>query len=42
VGIAGGVFYGVGVFLASFAGGNYVILWLIYGLLAGIGLGLQG
>jgi OFA family oxalate/formate antiporter-like MFS transporter len=40
VGITGGVFYGVGVFLAWFAGANYVILWLTYGLLAGIGLGL--
>jgi MFS transporter, OFA family, oxalate/formate antiporter len=40
VAITGGVFYGVGVFLAWFAGANYVILWLTYGLLAGIGLGL--
>ena len=40
VGITGGIFYGVGVFLAWFAGANYVILWLTYGLLAGIGLGL--
>src|SRR5215211_4014738 len=40
VAITGGVFYGVGVFLAWFAGANVVILWLTYGLLAGIGLGL--
>jgi OFA family oxalate/formate antiporter-like MFS transporter len=40
VGITGGVFYGVGIFLAWFAGSSYVILWLTYGLLAGIGLGL--
>src|SRR5215208_4581649 len=40
VGITGGVFYGVGIFLAWFAGANYVTLWLTYGLLAGIGLGL--
>ena len=40
VGITGGLFYGVGVFLAWFAGSSYVILWLTYGLLAGIGLGL--
>ena len=37
--IAGGVLYGVGVFLASFAEENYVSLWLTYGLLAGLGLG---
>jgi OFA family oxalate/formate antiporter-like MFS transporter len=40
VAITGGVFYGVGVFLAWFAGPSVVILWLTYGLLAGIGLGL--
>ncbi len=40
VAITGGVFYGAGVFLAWFAGANVVILWLTYGLLAGIGLGL--
>ena len=39
VGITGGIFYGVGVFLAWFAGANYVLLWLTYGLLAGLGLG---
>ncbi len=40
VGITGGVLYGLGVFLAWFAGESYIILWLSYGLLAGIGLGL--
>jgi MFS transporter, OFA family, oxalate/formate antiporter len=40
VGITGGVLYGLGVFLAWFAGQSYVVLWLTYGLLAGIGLGL--
>lgn len=40
VGITGGVLYGLGVFLAWFAGSSYIILWLTYGLLAGIGLGL--
>ncbi len=40
VAMTGGAFYGVGVFLAWFAGANYIILWLTYGLLAGIGLGL--
>jgi OFA family oxalate/formate antiporter-like MFS transporter len=40
VAITGGLFYGAGVFLAWFAEGSVVILWLSYGLLAGIGLGL--
>jgi OFA family oxalate/formate antiporter-like MFS transporter len=40
VAITGGVFYGVGIFLAWFAGSSYIILWLTYGFLAGIGLGL--
>ena len=40
VAITGGLFYGVGVFLAWFAEGSVVVLWLTYGLLAGIGLGL--
>lgn len=40
VGMTGGVLYGLGVFLAWFAGPSYVILWLTYGLLGGIGLGL--
>jgi MFS transporter, OFA family, oxalate/formate antiporter len=40
VGITGGVLYGLGVLGAWFAEGSVVILWLTYGLLAGIGLGL--
>lgn len=40
VGIAGGICYGVGVFLASFAADNIWVLYLTYGLLGGIGIGL--
>jgi OFA family oxalate/formate antiporter-like MFS transporter len=40
VGVAGGVLYGLGVFLASFAEGNLSILYVTYGLIAGTGLGL--
>jgi MFS transporter, OFA family, oxalate/formate antiporter len=40
VGIAGGVLYGLGVFLASFAEGSLPILYVTYGLIAGTGLGL--
>jgi len=40
VGVAGGVLYGLGVFLASFAEGNLSILYLTYGLIAGTGVGL--
>lgn len=40
VALAAGAFYGVGVFLASFAGGRLWLLYLSYGLLGGIGLGL--
>src|SRR5215211_2988326 len=41
VGIAGGVLYGLGVFLASFAEGNLTVLYLTYGLMAGTGVGLS-
>jgi len=40
VGVVGGVTYGVGVALAYFAEGSLVVLYLTYGVLAGIGLGL--
>ena len=40
VGVAGGVLYGLGVFLASFAGESLLVLYLTYGLIAGVGLGL--
>ncbi len=40
VGVAGGCIYGLGVFLGSFAGGNLSVLYLTYGLLAAVGLGL--
>ena len=40
VGVAGGVLYGLGVFLASFAWGSLPVLYLTYGLIAGVGLGL--
>src|SRR3954465_2844882 len=40
VGGAAGVFYGVGVFLASLTNGRLWWLYMSYGLLGGIGLGL--
>lgn len=40
VAIAAGIFYGSGIFLASFSGGHLYWLYFSYGLLAGIGLGL--
>lgn len=39
VGVAGGVLYGLGVFLAGFAE-SLPVLYLTYGVIAGIGLGL--
>jgi MFS transporter, OFA family, oxalate/formate antiporter len=39
VGVAGGVLYGLGVFLSSFAGESLVVLYLTYGLVVGVGLG---
>src|SRR5215210_1975178 len=40
VGMVGGVVYGIGVALAYFAGDSLIVLYLTYGLIAGIGLGL--
>jgi MFS transporter, OFA family, oxalate/formate antiporter len=40
VAISAGVLYGAGIFLASFAEANLFILYLTYGLMAGIGIGL--
>ena len=40
VAMAGGVLYGLGVFLASFSANNLWTLYLTYGLLGGIGIGL--
>ena len=40
VAIVAGVFYGAGVFLASFSGGHLYWLYFSYGFLGGIGLGL--
>jgi len=40
VGITAGICYGLGVGLSSLASGNVWILWLSYGVLGGIGLGL--
>ena len=40
VGVTGALLYGLGVFLSSFAGGNLSLLYLTYGLVAAVGLGL--
>jgi len=40
VGVMGGVVYGIGVSLAYFAQDSLVVLYLTYGFIAGIGLGL--
>jgi OFA family oxalate/formate antiporter-like MFS transporter len=40
VAVAAGILYGLGVFLASFAGGRLWWLYLSYGVMAGTGLGL--
>lgn len=40
VALAAGIFYGLGVFLASFSAGHLYWLYFSYGLLGGIGLGL--
>lgn len=40
VGTIGGVVYGIGVALAYFAQDSLIVLYLTYGLIAGIGLGL--
>jgi len=39
VAVTGGVLYGMGVFLASFAGHRLWWLYISYGLMSGIGLG---
>jgi OFA family oxalate/formate antiporter-like MFS transporter len=40
VALTAGVLYGLGVFLAGFAGGSLLLLYLTYGLMSGIGIGL--
>jgi MFS transporter, OFA family, oxalate/formate antiporter len=40
VGITGGILYGLGVSLAAFSAGNIWILWLTYGVIGGLGVGL--
>ncbi len=40
VGITAGICYGLGVALASLSNGNIWVLWLTYGVLGGLGLGL--
>src|ERR1700719_361059 len=40
VGITAGICYGLGVALASLSNGNIWVLWLSYGILGGVGLGL--
>ena len=40
VGVTGALLYGLGVFLSSFAGGSLPLLYLTYGLVAAVGLGL--
>ena len=40
VALTSGILYGLGIFLASFADSSLFILYLTYGLMAGIGIGL--
>jgi OFA family oxalate/formate antiporter-like MFS transporter len=40
VGVMGALLYGLGVFLSSFVGGSLPLLYLTYGLVAAVGLGL--
>jgi OFA family oxalate/formate antiporter-like MFS transporter len=40
VGVAGAILYGLGVFLGSFADGDLSFLYVTYGLVAAVGLGL--
>jgi OFA family oxalate/formate antiporter-like MFS transporter len=40
VGVTGALLYGLGVFLSSFVGGSLPLLYLTYGLVAAVGLGL--
>ena len=39
VGVAGGLLYGLGVFLSSFASESLPLLYLTYGVVVGVGLG---
>src|SRR5215213_11124073 len=41
VALAAGVLYGAGVFLASFTANSLGLLYLTYGLLGGVGIGLR-
>jgi MFS transporter, OFA family, oxalate/formate antiporter len=40
VGMAAGVLYGIGIILASFSSSSILLLYLTYGVLAGVGIGL--
>src|ERR687894_3104072 len=40
VGVTGALLYGFGLFFSSFAGGSLPLLYLTYGLVAAVGLGL--
>jgi MFS transporter, OFA family, oxalate/formate antiporter len=40
VGVTGALLYGLGLFFSSFAGGSLPLLYLTYGLVAAVGLGL--
>ncbi len=40
VAITAGVLYGLGIFLASFAGNSLILLYLTYGFMGGVGIGL--
>src|SRR4028119_1031558 len=40
VGVTGALVYGLGIFLSSFAGESLSVLYLTYGLVAAVGLGL--
>jgi len=40
VGVTGSIVYGLGVFLGSFAEGSLSVLYVTYGFIAAIGLGL--
>ena len=40
VALTSGILYGLGIFLASFAGSSLTLLYLTYGVIAGAGIGL--
>jgi MFS transporter, OFA family, oxalate/formate antiporter len=40
VGMAAGILYGAGIILASFSSSSIVLLYLTYGIIAGVGIGL--